>query len=586
MQERRLLLAIVLSMVVVFTWQVLFPPPAPRPRPASAPSQDTATPLAAPLDSSPAPSMPQSAQNLESLEDSPAIREDPERPPRSLSLDRGRYRLVLDEAGGVVRRLELAPYSTRRADGQHHPTLVVSGDTERIGHLATTLDVPDRAGLAARTWTLETGAAPSGATVRFQVSPRVPELPPGIVLEKQLTFSDTYGAELEIGIRNTSGRRVSLSTAHLEYPLQGIRREGSLLLHLGPGLGDNHPAPIFAEQYLVTGSYGKAGQREAATVERSWTHSIFGTPDATTEVEWAALENRYFALAARPEGFAVDALFLLDESRRTHLWVLLPAVEIEDGMTKSFRLKLFSGPKSTALLRAFAPEFEQLDGMEPTVLPRKVSIARMMVGMLAWIEGYLKNWGWAIIVLTVLVRLLLFPLTHVQFKSMARMQKLKPRIDELQVRYANDKERLQRELLTVYREAGVNPLGGCLPLLVQMPILIGLFIALQNAIELRGVPFVLWIHDLSIPDTVASILGIPLNPLPLFMGVTMWYQQKLTPMPSADPAQQQVMMMMPILMTVLFYNFPSGLALYWSVQNVLSIAQQYYMMRVREVTTT
>lgn len=568
-------------MAVVFVWQILFPPPLPRSRTAAV-AGDTAPasvsdPVASPVDSrAREPEIASTGADTTWLPSTHV--------PRRETLHRDLYSLVLDEAGGVVRHLSLSAYATPHANGESSPTELVSGDTERIGHLAATLDIEDRSGLATQAWVLDTASQPGA--LALVTAPRVPELPAGLLLEKKFRWLDTYAAELEITIRNRSGRRVSMSAAQFDYPLQNLRREGSLLLHLGPGLGQNAPAPAYLEQYAVTGSFGKAGKREGAVAEHSWTHSVFGNPDASVEVEWAALENRYFTLAARPEGYPVDALFLQDADRQLHLWLLLPAVDVEDGGEKSFRLSLFAGPKSTPLLKAFAPELEQLDGMEPSVLPRKISIARMMVGMLAWLERYLNNWGWAIIVLTVLVRVILLPLTHIQFKSMARMQQLKPKIDELQQRYANDKERLQRELLGVYREAGVNPLGGCFPLIVQMPILIGLFIALQNAIELRGVPYIFWIHDLSIPDTIATVVGLPINPLPLFMGATMWIQQKLTPMPSADPAQQQVMMMMPILMTVLFYNFPSGLSLYWCVQNVLSIAQQYYMMRLREVATT
>jgi YidC/Oxa1 family membrane protein insertase len=136
--------------------------------------------------------------------------------------------------------------------------------------------------------------------------------------------------------------------------------------------------------------------------------------------------------------------------------------------------------------------------------------------------------------------------------------------------------------MNVYREAGVNPLGGCLPIIVQMPVLIGLFLALQNSIELRGAAFALWITDLAIPDTLFWVVGIPINPLPIAMGATMILQQKLTPTPTADPNQKQMFTMMTVVMTVMFYNFPSGLSLYWLTQNILSIAQQYYMLKRKE----
>lgn len=583
MPERRLLFAIILSMVVVFAWQILFPVPVPKPRSVAvhtdsglvASGRDTPALNSRDSDGLPA----ENGLDSRLIDLDSELVHTPMREPRRVEIDRPLYRVLLDEKGGVLRNLDLTRYVSHHPKGAPSPVNMVHGETAPIGHLALAMEPTDRSGLAGAFWEI----SEDSRSVLMKIAPHTSELPPGIVLEKKLTLEDSYAADLVITIRNLSNRRVPLSSARFEYPLQGTSREGSLLLHIGPGVGANNPAHAYLDQYKTTGSFSRAGKRQDAVMEKSWSQNIFGVPDESTNIEWAALENRYFAIAARPEGFTADALFQRDSASELNLWLLLPSCDIEAGAVRNFHIRIFAGPKSTSILHNFSADLQKLDGMEPSILPKRISIARMMVAMLEWIEGFVHNWGWGIILLTVAVRALLFPLAAYQFKSMARMQGLKPRIDELQLRYATDKERLQRELMGVYKEAGVNPLSGCLPILIQMPIMVGLFIALQSAIELRGVPFLSWISDLSIPDTITVIMGIPINPLPLVMGGTMWMQQKLTPMPSADPAQQQVMMMMPIMMTVLFYNFPSGLSLYWCTQNILSIAQQYYILKKREV---
>lgn len=554
-------LAIVLSMAVIIFWQIIFPPPTPTKRQPVASVGDTVirefpavagedTVLAAKISGDP----------------------DDTATPVAIEKDLPNVRLTIAETGGVMSSITLKNY---RANGDS--VSLVSRETSGIGHLALVMEEDDRARLANTRWK----SAETDTGVIFTVAPRLPELPEGIFIEKEIRFIDSYGSELEIRVRNNSGKAVNFSTAHLDDKLYEESLAGSLVLHIGPDLGQNFPPAAHADQYFVSGSYEVDGAREIATIERGFWNSIFGLGDPPRDLEWAALENRYFTIAIAPKDFKFDARYQLDSRRRLHLWAILPTFTLESGDHKTFVFKVFSGPKSTVTLGNFYPAFEQLDGMEPTVLPKKLPIARWMVDILAWINRFVGNWGWSIIILTILVRLGLYPLAHYQYKSMGKMQDLKPKIDELQAKYARDKERMQRELMKVYSEAGVNPLGGCLPIVLQMPIMIGLFLALQNSIELRGVPWVLWVTDLSVPDTLIRI-GIPVNPLPILMGVTMFIQQKLTPMPTADPAQKQIFMMMPIILTVMFYNFPSGLSLYWVVQNILSIGQQYLMVRRKE----
>ena len=180
------------------------------------------------------------------------------------------------------------------------------------------------------------------------------------------------------------------------------------------------------------------------------------------------------------------------------------------------------------------------------------------------------NWGWAIVLLTVLIKLAFFKLTEAQYKSMARMRKLQPRIEALKERYGDDRQRMSQAMMEMYRKEKVNPLGGCLPILVQIPIFIALYWVLFESVELRQAPFFLWIDDLAAMD--------PFFVLPILMGVSMYVQQLFNP-PMPDPMQARVMKMMPIMFTVLFLFFTAGLVLYWLVNNVLSVAQQWYVNR-------
>ncbi len=193
--------------------------------------------------------------------------------------------------------------------------------------------------------------------------------------------------------------------------------------------------------------------------------------------------------------------------------------------------------------------------------------------ILAWLNGFFGNWGVSIIMLTVLVKIVLYPLFNVSYKSMAKMRKLAPEMKRLQERYSDDRQKLQQEMMKLYQKEGANPLGGCLPMLLPMPVFLALYWVLWESVELRQAPFMLWLQDLSAMD--------PYFVLPLLMGGTMYVQQLLSPQ-MGDPMQQRMMRLMPIMFTVLFLFFPAGLVLYWLVNSVLSVAQQWYVTRQTE----
>ncbi|MCW8826892.1 MAG: membrane protein insertase YidC [Gammaproteobacteria bacterium] len=239
---------------------------------------------------------------------------------------------------------------------------------------------------------------------------------------------------------------------------------------------------------------------------------------------------------------------------------------INSGESVILKGQLFVGPKLQSALEETAP------GLELTVDYGFLTIiAKPLYWMLDFIHSFVGNWGWAIIFLTVLIKAVFYKLSETSYKSMAHMRKVQPKLVTMKERYKDDKQGMNQAMMKLYKEEKINPLGGCLPILVQMPVFIALYWMLMESVEMRQAPFMLWIQDLSIAD--------PYFVLPLIMGATMMIQQKLNPTPM-DPTQAKVMMVLPIVFTVFFAFFPAGLVLYWVVNNALSILQQWYITRI------
>jgi YidC/Oxa1 family membrane protein insertase len=242
-----------------------------------------------------------------------------------------------------------------------------------------------------------------------------------------------------------------------------------------------------------------------------------------------------------------------------------PSQAVPPGSQGSFTGMLFVGPKLQS-------ELEQLaEGLDLTVdYGWLVFISKPMFWVLEQIQSVVHNWGWTIIIFTILIKLAFFKLSETSYRSMANMRKLTPRIQALKDRYGDDKQRMQQAMMEMYKTEKINPLGGCLPMLVQIPFFIALYWVLLESVEMRQAPWILWIDDLSIKD--------PYFVLPLIMGVSMFVQQKLNP-PPPDPMQAKLLMFLPVVFTVMFAFFPSGLVLYWVVNNLLSITQQWIITK-------
>ena len=277
---------------------------------------------------------------------------------------------------------------------------------------------------------------------------------------------------------------------------------------------------------------------------------------------WIAMVQHYFASAWIPgDKFARDIYAGKIDNGLYRIGIQTPLGDVAPGSTIVEKARLFVGPQEESVLETIAPGFELLKDYGYLTI-----LAKPIFWLLEKIHGYVGNWGWSIILLTILIKLVFFPLSAASYKSMARMKEVRPRLLTMKEQYKGEPQKLNQAMMEMYRKEKINPLGGCLPVVIQIPVFISLYWVLLSSVEMRGAPWVLWIHDLSIPD--------PYYILPLVMAVSMFVQTKLNPTPP-DPIQAKVMMYMPIVFSVMFFFFPAGLVLYWVVNNLLSIAQQW-----------
>lgn len=284
---------------------------------------------------------------------------------------------------------------------------------------------------------------------------------------------------------------------------------------------------------------------------------------------WIAMVQHYFVSAWAPSG-AVPREFYIKKLGKDFYsaGLIVPVAATAPGQSTSLTMPLYSGPQEQQKLQATAPGLEHVVDYGYLTI-----IAVPLFKILKFLHGWLGNWGLAIIALTVLIKLVFFPLSAASYKSMAKMRLVAPRLAKLKEQYGKDRARMNQAMMELYKTEKINPLGGCLPIVVQIPVFIALYWALLGSVELRHAPFYGWIHDLSAQD--------PLFILPALMMVSMFIQTKLSPS-SPDPLQAKIMTIMPLVFGIMFFFFPAGLVLYWLVNNILSIAQQWQITRVIE----
>jgi YidC/Oxa1 family membrane protein insertase len=473
-------------------------------------------------------------------------------------------RLAVTNEGGRLDSVELIEFADRKGKPAGPVQLVTVPEQ---GELAGSYG-PDLAFASRRDLRWEVvGSSARSVTHRLESN--------GVEVSRTLELDpEGYGGRLQLAISNRGSAPVK---ARLDLGLFGRERPVQAPDHL-PG-------------YQLVASV--AGSLERLIVHDLEVGGMFSGPSKTTKdfpfaVDWVGVESQYFLLAVladQPRDYGAHW-----ESRGEHygeIGIRFPAgqtdLALPPGQKIEKEYRLYLGPKleSDALSVDARLEPALRVGWQ-WVRPLVVLFAES----LHWIhEHVLANYGVAIILLTVLLRLVTYPLTQYSMKSMKRMSALAPQMREIQEKFANDSARMQQEVMALYRRTGTNPVaamgGGCLPMLLQMPFMVALYFALQGSIELRHAPFMLWIDDLSAPEDLFSVAGVPIRLLPLLMGASMILQQYLTPSTGdAQQAQQrQMMMLMSVMFVFMFYQFPAGLVLYWLVSNVLGIGQQLLVNR-------
>jgi len=364
-------------------------------------------------------------------------------------------------------------------------------------------------------------------------------------------------------------------------------RRSSYVVEMAQEVTNAAAAPVATQAYFHLTRDGKAPADDKAMLQTFTGAAVYTEQDKFVKVSfgdmdkgkapypkntddgWVAMVQHYFVSALIPPAKAPREYYtekVSDDYYRAG--VKIPMAEIPAGGTATATARLYVGPEEQDNLKAVAPGLElAVDYGWLTV------IAAPLFWILEWFHGWLGNWGLAIIALTVLIKLVFFPLSAASYKSMARMKQVTPRLMKLRETYGDDRAKLNQAMMELYKQEKINPLGGCLPIVVQIPVFIALYWVLLASVELRQAPFFGWIKDLSVPD--------PFFILPALMMASMVLQTRMSPTPP-DPVQAKVMQIMPLAFGVMFFFFPAGLVLYWLVNNILSIAQQWQITRMIE----
>jgi YidC/Oxa1 family membrane protein insertase len=535
--EKRIILFLVLSMAIIVLYPYLMEKMGIAKRPAPA----TSTPAAKKKDAETAPSAQTTTVAPVAPKPSamlPATAPAGERE-QEVTVETGLVKVVLSNRGGVIKQWELKRFLDTDPKNPKPIQLVPTGDKGVALISPLSVEVPDaklQERLAKGLYAVSgkdlslNGGQPTGEIGFFYRDPDS-----GAQVTKRLTFHhDSYLVDLTV---ETAG--VSSSTT----------------LSLGTNFG------IHEWQEGFVGFIGPAtnigGQLDKATPAKE---------DLRTGlVKWAAMQDKYFVAAAIPADAVTHIGVVRKEGEQlVSVGLRTPATE---GTTVS-QYRLYVGPKEYDTLAALKIELEETIDFGWFIYGSWTfvrAVAKPLFFTMKYLYDIFHNYGVCIIVLTIGIKLLLAPLAYKSYKSMKDMAAVQPEMVALQKKHADDRERLNKELIKFYKERKVNPVGGCLPMFFQMPIFVALFNILYMTIELRQAPFLLWVKDLSVQD--------PYYVLPVLMGVTMFIQQKIQPT-TMDPKQAQIMLLLPVFLTFLFVTFPAGLVLYWLTNNVLTIAQQ------------
>ncbi|MCX6132469.1 MAG: membrane protein insertase YidC [Ignavibacteriales bacterium] len=486
---------------------------------------------------------------------------------RTIRIETDLYIAEIASRGGLIKRWELKKYKTW--DG--HPVQLV--DLKKGGDLSLLFATSDGRLINTRDLYFDVGdngfsEHVVGAGEEYDLQLVLPVVGGGQI-SKTLKFKN---GEYGVGFDAKFIRTASV-VANFEYQViweSGLR---------------------YAEQNSIdessfSAAYAYAGKElteiDAANFDNRPEKNITGT------VDWVAMRTKYFALALMPTEKTSDGAYLAGSRAQApdkgavEAYSIAVKMPFKGGAEEGASFRIFFGPADLSLLKMYNIGLDKIVGLGWTWLIRPIS-EYVLLPLMSFIHYVVPNWGLVIVVFSIIIKIVLHPLTRSSMRSMKKMQALQPLMTEIKEKYKDDPQKMNQQVLNLYKEYGVNPAGGCLPVLLQFPILIALYNVFRATIELRQGSFVWWITDLSIPDRIATLpFEIPffgirdVSGLALLMGITMFVQQKQT---VKDPRQKAMIWMMPVMMTLLFNSFPSGLNLYYFVFNVLSIGQQMIINR-------
>jgi YidC/Oxa1 family membrane protein insertase len=535
--EKRLIVAIVLSFLVLMGYNYFFNKPnkpveAPAVTTAAAPLPGTAGAALEPKKETPTEAKP---APVEPVPDAAAVAGMAE---QDIVVDTALYKAVWTNRGGVLKSWKLKTQkNSQKEDLELVPALAAE-----IGRYPFSLGLDDAA------------LASLVNTSFFEASGVSLDLGEGVSGELRFVFSDGASVRVEKTYRFKGG------TYALETDIR-VWKNGqpvSPSVLWGPGIGNPSAAELKQSFSVSTGMAVYTGGKVHRMIERKYKPE----QSAYNFVDWAAYEDNYFvALFVLPQQKG-QAAFLKETTGQGQAFF----VYVTDPQLA------FIGPKDSEALKAFGHEAKKVINFGMFG-----SISEVLLVAVKFFYKLVPNWGIAIILLTIIIKIIFFPLTYSSTKSMARMAELQPKVKAIRAKYKKAKSdiaqrrEMNEAMMKLYKEHGVNPAGGCLPMLIQLPVFWGVFRMLVVSIEFRHAPFALWLTDLSVRD--------PYYVTPVLMGITQFISQKMTPT-SADPSQAKMMLIMPVVMTIFFMNFQSGLVLYWLMTNVLQIGQQAIMNRM------
>lgn len=549
MDHARVIIAIVLSLLVFLLWDFFFTPE--RPPVQQAEQEQQSPPDVPPGQTAEKPYIPEK-ETVAPVPVTPVVESARKEPARAVVVDTPLYRATFSENGAVITSFVLKNFRETVAEDSPLKELVSPELTDGSFQVSTQNNsIP---GLNNAVYSTEgrleaLKVAESKQTLKFMWVSQT-----GVAVEKVFRFSpDSYLIDLDVTIKN--GYHAPIQDHFLITIRKYFENVGTTYGHEGPS--------AFVD--------GDLKQIKIKKIE--------DTDLMNGKFNWVALEGRYFMSALVPKeikkaGLRLD---LKNENQVSAGYVQTGAV-VHPGTQQTFSYDIFNGPRSWTLLRGYDNQLVKAINFGWFDI-----LAKPCLWLMNTIYSVIPNYGIAIIILTLITKIILWPLGTKSYKSMQQMKKLQPLIKEIREKHKDDKKKMNEETMALYKTYKINPLGGCLPMVVQIPVFFALYRMLYQAIELRHAHFFLWINDLSAPDRLFEFgfsipfmqppYGIPV--LTIIMGATMLLQQKMQP-PMGDPTQAKMMMLMPIVFTVIFINFSSGLVLYWLVNNIVSISQQYY----------